>query len=165
MNTAQLKSIQAPLKQKYRDDPASAMITLHAEGRLNEDISCDVTNGKDRIKAGLHPATGGDGSQVCSAELLLEALASCAGVTMNAVSTAMGIHLDKALVFVEGDVDFKGTMGVTREALVGFTAIRIKFKITTKESDKIPKLIELTERYCVVFQTFCTPPQISVSVE
>jgi uncharacterized OsmC-like protein len=165
MDTLQLKSIQAPLKQKYREDPGSALITLKAEGRLTEGISCDVTNGKDRIKAGLHPATGGDGSLVCSAELLLEALASCAGVTLNAVSTAMGIHLTKALVFAEGDIDFRGTLGVTREVPVGFTAIRIKFKLETKETDKIPKLIELTERYCVVFQTLRTPPQISVSVE
>jgi uncharacterized OsmC-like protein len=164
MDSFQLKSIQAPLKQQYREDPQSAYITLHAEGCLKEGISCDVTNGKDLIKAGLHPATGGDGSLVCSAELLLEALASCAGVTLNAVSTAMDIHLDNARVLVEGDLDFRGTLGVSREAPVGFTAIRIKFEIQTKEPDKIPKLIELTERYCVVFQTLRTPPQISVLI-
>jgi uncharacterized OsmC-like protein len=164
MDAIQLRSLQGPLKQQYREDPASANITLHAEGRLNEGISCEVTNGKQLIKTGLHPATGGDGSLVCSAELLLEALASCAGVTLNAVSTAMGIHLDDARVYVEGDVDFRGTLAVSRDASVGFSAIRLKFKLQTTETDKIPKLIELTERYCVVLQTLRHTPLITVSV-
>jgi uncharacterized OsmC-like protein len=150
------------LKQKYRENPASAYLILHAEGNLNEGISCHVTNGKEIIKAGLHPATGGDGSLICSAELLLDALASCAGVTLNAVSTAMGIHLDSARILVEGDLDFRGTLGVSREVPVGFTAIRIKFEIETPEKEKIPKLVELTERYCVVLQTLRTPPLISL---
>ena len=166
MDSSQLKTIQSPLKQKYREDPQAALITLKAEAALSEGVTCSVDTGKALVEAGLHPATGGDGSQVCSGNMLLEALAACAGVTLNAVATAMEIKLDNARVLAEGDLDFRGTLGVDKTAPVGFKDIRLKFVFqSTEGKEKLDKLIGLTERYCVVFQTLKAAPPIEVSFE
>ncbi len=163
MDSTQLRIIQSPLKQKYREDPEAAVVTLRAEGRIGEGVSCRIETGKAIIQAGLHKATGGDGSMVCSGNMLLEALAACAGVTLNAVATAMSIDIGDARTIAEGELDFRGTLGVSREAPVGFRSIRLKFILQTSESrEKIDKLIRLTERYCVVLQTLRNPPDISV---
>jgi len=164
MNSEQLKALQAPLKQKYREQPESALITLRAQARLGEGITCKVETGKALVEAGLHPATGGDGSSACSGDMLLEALAACAGVTLRAVSTAIGVELRDATVHAEGDLDFRGTLGVSKEAAVGFKNIRLKFDLDTDASEEQrAQLIRLTERYCVVLQTLKNPPAISVS--
>jgi uncharacterized OsmC-like protein len=163
MNAEQLKSLQAPLKEKYRLDPPSAVITLRAEGRAAQGLSCKVDTGKAIVEAGLHPATGGDGTQACSGDMLLEALAACAGVTLRAVATAIGIELCDATVVAEGDLDFRGTLGVSRDAPVGFQKIRLGFKLDTAATDdQLATLMRLTERYCVVLQTLKTPPAIAV---
>jgi len=164
MNADQLKAMQAPLKQKYKDDPSAAVVTLRAEGRAGEGLSCKVATGKALVEAGLHPATGGDGSLVCSGDMLLEALVACAGVTLRAVATAIGVELRDARVMAEGDLDFRGTLGVSKEAPVGFRSIRLRFELDTDApEDQRATLIRLTERYCVVLQTLRQPPPISLS--
>ena len=162
MNADELKSMQAPLKQKYTDDPAAAVVTLRAEGRATG-LSCKVATGKALVEAGLHPATGGDGSMACSGDMLLEALVACAGVTLRAVATAIGVELRDASVSAEGDLDFRGTLGVAKDAPVGFRDIRLRFNLDTDApDDQRATLIRLTERYCVVLQTLRKPPPISV---
>ena len=166
MDTQELKAIQAPLKHQYREDPASAVITLHAQGSLTEGISCAVETGRALVKAGLHPATGGDGSFACSGDMLLQALAACAGVTISSVATARGIELRGCTVFADGDLDFKGTLGVDREARVGFTDIRLPFELDTDATDEqIADLLSATERYCVVLQTLRSSPPVAASTE
>ncbi len=154
MNAVDLRLLQAPLKEKYRKQPASAVITLRAEGRLGEGIACRVETGKALVEAGLHPATGGDGILACSGDMLLEALAACAGVTLRAVATAIGVELRSGTVRTEGDLDFRGTLGVSKEAPVGFSSIRVFFDLDTEATEEqLTTLLKLTERYCVVFQT------------
>jgi uncharacterized OsmC-like protein len=154
MNSAELKSIQAPLKEKYREQPQSALITLKAEGKIGEGISCKVATGRAIIEAGLHPATGGTGMLACSGDMLLEALVACAGVTLQAVATAIGVEIKSGTLKAEGDLDFKGTLGVSKEAPVGFKAIRLEFILDTDATDEqMASIKKLTERYCVVYQT------------
>jgi uncharacterized OsmC-like protein len=154
MNAIDLKNLQAPLKDKYREQPESAIITLKAKGNIGEGISCKVETGRALVEAGLHPATGGTGMLACSGDMLLEALVACAGVTLQAVSTAIGIELKGGTITAEGDLDFKGTLGVSKEVPVGFKNIRLQFNIEGKMSDEeIASLKKLTERYCVVYQT------------
>jgi uncharacterized OsmC-like protein len=154
MNSSTLKSLQAPLKEKYKSNPASAIITLKASGNLAEGISCKVQTGRALVEAGLHPATGGTGLQICSGDMLLEALVACAGVTLQAVSTALEIEITNGVITAEGDLDFRGTLGVSKEAPVGFKAIRLNFNLTsTATQEQIESLRKLTERYCVVYQT------------
>jgi uncharacterized OsmC-like protein len=153
MHAEDLRRLQAPLKDRYRDDPAAAVVTLSADAALGEGVSCSVRTGRAIADAGLHPAAGGDGTQLCSGDMLLEALAACAGVTMRAVATALAIDV-QGRVTAEGDLDFRGTLGVDRDAPVGFRAIRLRFDLDSTEDDaRLAKLIELTERYCVVLQT------------
>ncbi len=164
MNRDELKATQAPIKQRYRDEPSSARITLRADGALGEGVTCSVQTGQALVEAGLHPGTGGDGLSACSGDMLLQALAACAGVTLRSVATSMGIDVSGA-VHVEGDLDFRGTLGVDKEARVGFTDIRLAFNLTTDaEPDQVAKLVELTERYCVVFQTLVRPAEVSMTV-
>jgi len=166
MNADELRSIQTPLKQQYREDPGAALITLKAEGRIGEGITCKVDTGKALVSAGLHPATGGDGFSACSGDMLLEALAACAGVTLGAVATSIGIDIREGKVRAEGDLDFRGTLGVSKETPVGFQSIRLFFDLKTDASEEqLGTLIRLTERYCVVFQTLRSAPEISVSIE
>jgi uncharacterized OsmC-like protein len=154
MNSAELKSLQEPIKEKYRTDPASAIITLKAEGKVGEGISCKVETGRAMVEAGLHPATGGTGMLACSGDMLLEALVACAGVTLSAVATAIGVNIKSGLVKAEGDMDFKGTLGVSKEVAVGFKAIRLLFDLETNATaEQMTSLSKLTERYCVVYQT------------
>ena len=154
MNSDELKKIQAPLKDKYREYPEVATITLKASGNIGEGVSCKVNTGKAIVEAGLHPATGGNGMLVCSGDLLLEALVACAGVTLGAVATSIGIDLEDGKIEAEGDLDFRGTLGVSKEAPVGFKAIRMQFTLKTDASEEqIASLAKLTERYCVVYQT------------
>ena len=154
MNSEELKSLQAPLKDKYREQPLAAIITLKAEGNIGEGISCKIATGKAIAEAGLHPATGGNGLQICSGDMLLEALVACAGVTLRAVSTAIGVDIKDGTIKAEGDLDFRGTLGVSKEAPVGFTAIRLYFILNTSASaEQLKSLEKLTERYCVVYQT------------
>jgi uncharacterized OsmC-like protein len=166
MDAEALRTLQAPLKTKYRDDASAATITLKARGHVDEaKIACKVETGRAIAEAGLHPLTGGSGAELCSGDMLLEALVACAGVTLKAVSTAIGITLKSAEVVAEGDLDFRGTLGVDKEAAVGFKAIRVAFNIDTDADDaQVAQLIKLTERYCVVFQTLKTPPEASVKV-
>jgi uncharacterized OsmC-like protein len=164
MNADELKAVQAPLKEQYRIDPESALITLRAKGRAMEGVTCKVETGRALVEAGLHPATGGDGSFVCSGDMLLEALVACAGVTLRAVATSIGVDLRDATVTAEGDLDFRGTLGVSKEIAVGFQRVRLKFDLTTDASEEqLATLIRLTERYCVVYQTLRRAPEISVS--
>jgi uncharacterized OsmC-like protein len=154
MKQEALKAIQAPLKDKYRETPADALVTLKANGILGENVSCRVETGRALAEAGLHPATGGDGSLICSGDMLLEALVACAGVTLGAVSTSLGIAIDSGRIRAEGDIDFRGTLGVSKEAPVGFENIRLYFDLETSASaEELEALHRLTERYCVVFQT------------
>jgi uncharacterized OsmC-like protein len=154
MNSADLKNLQEPIKEKYRADPASAIITLKAQGKVGEGISCKVETGKAIVEAGLHPATGGTGMLACSGDMLLEALVACAGVTLSAVATAIGVDIKSGLVKAEGDLDFKGTLGVSKEVSVGFKSIRLFFDLETDATpDQMTSLSKLTERYCVVYQT------------
>ena len=165
MNAQELKALQAPIKEKYKREPDAAVITLRAEGRMGEGIACRVDTGRALIEAGLHPATGGSGLQACSGDMLLEALVACAGVTLKAVATAIGIELRDARVSAEGDLDFRGTLGVAKDAPVGFRAIRLRFTLDTDASaEQRAKLIELTERYCVVLQTLRAAPDVAVAV-
>ena len=165
MKSDQLRALQAPLKDRYRNEPADARITLSARGRLGgQAVSCRVDTGRALVEAGLHPATGGDGSLVCSGDMLLQALVACAGVTLNAVATALSIPLRGAEVHADGDLDFRGTLGVDKAAPVGFTAIRLRFVLDTDAApEQLDKLLALTERYCVVYQTLRTPPAITVT--
>jgi uncharacterized OsmC-like protein len=164
MNAEELRSVQAPLKERYRESPDAALITLRAQGRLGEAISCKIETGKALVSAGLHPATGGSGLSACSGDMLLEALVACAGVTLNAVATALGIELRDASLEAEGDLDFRGTLGVAKEVPVGFQNIRLKFTLDTDApEDQIATLQRLTERYCVVYQTLAHPPALSVT--
>jgi uncharacterized OsmC-like protein len=154
MDRDALRALQAPLKSRYKDTPDEALITLKAKGTLGENVSCSVDTGRAIAQAGLHPATGGDGTLLCSGDMLLEALVACAGVTLGAVSTSLGIAVNEGRVHAEGDLDFRGTLGVDREAPVGFTAIRLLFDLEHDASaEQIDKLLELTRRYCVVYQT------------
>jgi uncharacterized OsmC-like protein len=154
MNSRDLKNLQTPLKEKYRSNPESAMITLKAKGKIGENISCKVETGQALIEAGLHPATGGNGLLACSGDLLLEALVACAGVTVSAVATAIGIEITGGDIRAEGDLDFRGTLGVSKEVLVGFKSIRLYFSLTSNATtEQMKTLINLTERYCVVYQT------------
>ena len=163
MNAEELRSLQAPLKAQYREHPETALVTLRAEGRLGENITCKIETGKARVAAGLHPATGGDGLSACSADMLLEALVGCAGVTLRAVATALGILLRDATIRAEGDLDFRGTLGVSKDVPVGFREIRLNFDLQTDASEEqLATLIRLTERYCVVYQTLHHPAKISV---
>ncbi len=154
MNRDELRALQAPLKQRYRDDPAAGTITLRAEGRLGEDVSCSVETGRAVARAGLHPATGGDGSLACSGDMLLQALVACAGVTLSAVATSLGLAVRGGTLRAEGDLDFRGTLGVAKDAPVGFRSMRLHVELDADLSaEERRKLLELTERYCVVFQT------------
>jgi uncharacterized OsmC-like protein len=154
MKSAELRSVQSPLKEKYRNDPSSATITLKAVGKLGDGISCKVETGRALIEAGLHPASGGNGMLACSGDLLLEALVACAGVTLSAVATSMGIEVKNGTVNAEGDLDFRGTLGVSRDVTVGFSNIRLRFELDCDASgEKLETLLKLTERYCVVYQT------------
>src|SRR5437867_5861238 len=164
MNAEELRSIQTPLKERYREEPAAALITLRARGRLGEGVSCRVETGKALVVAGLHPGTGGTGLSACSGDMLLEALVACAGVTLNAVATALGIALRDATVHAEGDLDFRGTLGLSKEVPVGFKNIRLQFTLDTDATeDQVDTLLRLTERYCVVFQTLAHPPALSLA--
>jgi uncharacterized OsmC-like protein len=164
MNADELRAMQAPIKQKYKDNPEAAVITLKAEGRIGEGIACRVNTGRALVEAGLHPATGGSGMQACSGDMLLEALVACAGVTLKAVATALGIEVRDATVRAEGDLDFRGTLGVAKDAPVGFREIRLRFDVDTDApAEQKKKLIELTERYCVVLQTIRKTPPVTVS--
>lgn len=164
MKADELRSLQAPLKNKYREMPETALITMRSKGRLGEGVSCNVETGKALVNAGLHPVAGGSGEAVCSGEMLLEALVGCAGVTLNAVATALGIELRDAYVQVEGDLDFRGTLGVSKEVPVGFKDIRLQFTLDTDASEEqIATLLRLTERYCVVYQTLAHPPVLTVT--
>jgi uncharacterized OsmC-like protein len=159
-----LKALQAPIKERYKQDPAAAVITLRAQGRIGEGIACRVDTGKALIEAGLHPATGGSGLQACSGDMLLEALVACAGVTLKAVATALGIELKDAKLTAEGDLDFRGTLGVAKDAPVGFREIRLKLDLDSDAPpEQLKKLIELTERYCVVMQTIRNAPPVVVT--
>ena len=165
MNADDLRSVQAPLKDRYRESPGTALVTLRASGRLGEGVTCKIETGKALVAAGLHPATGGNGLSACSGDMLLEALVACAGVTLNAVATALGIELRDASLEAEGDLDFRGTLGVSKEVPVGFQDIRLRISVDTDASDdQVSKLIRLTERYCVVYQTLIRAPEISVGV-
>jgi uncharacterized OsmC-like protein len=164
MDADALRTLQAPLKQRYRETPDAAVVTLKAKGELgDESLTCKVETGRALVEAGLHPASGGDGIAACSGDMLLEALVACAGVTLKAVATALGIDIKRGTVSAEGDLDFRGTLGVAKDAPVGFRAIRLRFDLDTKASpDQLATLLKLTERYCVVFQTINNRPQLSV---
>jgi uncharacterized OsmC-like protein len=166
MNADDLRALQAPLKDKYKGEPDAAIITLKAKGDLDgEGIACRVDTGRALVEAGLHPATGGSGMQACSGDMLLEALVACAGVTLKAVATAIGFDLKGGTVSAEGDLDFRGTLGVAKDAPVGFRDIRLTFALNTSEpQDRIDSLTKLTERYCVVFQTLAKPPVLVLTV-
>lgn len=164
MNAKELKSLQAPLKQKYLNQPETAMITLKANARIGEGITCKIETGKALVEAGLHPATGGDGHSLCSGDMLLEALVACAGVTLRAVATAIGVTLHDATISAEGDLDFRGTLGVSKDAPVGFKSIRLQFALDSDgDEEQLASLMKLTERYCVVYQTLSNASGISVT--
>lgn len=164
MKADELREIQNPLKEEYRAAPDAALVTLKASGRLGEGVTCKIETGKALVAAGLHPATGGNGLSACSGDMLLEALVACAGVTLNAVATALGIELRDATLEAEGDLDFRGTLGVSKEVPVGFLNIRLRISLDTDASDEqIATLIRLTERYCVVYQTLAHAPEIVLS--
>jgi uncharacterized OsmC-like protein len=163
MTADELRALQAPLKAQYRERPETALVTLSAEGRVGENITCKLDTGKARVEAGLHPATGGDGRSACSADMLLEALVGCAGVTLSAVATALGISLRDLTIRAEGDLDFRGTLGVSKDVPVGFKQIRLNFDLDTDATEEqLATLIRLTERYCVVYQTLSNSAEISV---
>jgi len=160
----ELRAVQEPLKERYRDEPEAARITLEAEGRLDEGMACSVATGTAMARAGLHPATGGDGLSVCSGDMLLQALVACAGVTLRAVATSLNIPVSGGTVHAEGDLDFRGTLAVSREVPVGFTAIRLRFALDSDApDDDLETLMRLTRRYCVVYQTLVVPPLLTVS--
>jgi uncharacterized OsmC-like protein len=164
MKADELRSIQKPLKDRYINEPGAALFTLKAQGRLGEGVTCKVQTGRALVEAGLHAATGGTGLSACSGDMLLEALVACAGVTLNAVATALGIEIRDGTVHAEGDLDFRGTLGVAKEVRVGFQRIRLRFELDTDApEDQLASLIRLTERYCVVYQTLRQSPELSVS--
>jgi uncharacterized OsmC-like protein len=161
--TDELRAIQGPLKERYRDEPAAALVTLEADGSLDEGVVCTVNTGQALVRAGLHPASGGDGLLACSGDMLLQALVACAGVTMRAVATSLGLTVEGS-VHAEGDLDFRGTLSVDKAAPVGFKAIRLNFELATDaDDDQLATLMRLTERYCVVFQTLAASPALSVT--
>jgi uncharacterized OsmC-like protein len=163
MDRDELRAVQEPLKARYREEPDAAHITLHAKGRLGEGISCSIDTGRAIAEAGLHPLTGGDGTLLCSGDMLLEALAACAGVTLRAVATSLGLDVRGGTVAVEGDLDFRGTLSVDKQAPVGFTDIRVRFDLDTDASaEEIATLTKLTERYCVVLQSLAHTPELSL---
>jgi uncharacterized OsmC-like protein len=165
VEATELKDMQAPFKQRYRDEPEAAVITLKAEGALGEGVTCSVQTARAMVDAGLHPATGGSGAHACSGDMLLEALAACAGVTLNAVATALEIPVRGGRVLAEGDLDFRGTLGVAKDAPVGFKDIRLRFELDSDASEEQQAtLLKLTERYCVVYQTLRQPPAIDVAI-
>lgn len=165
MDANDLKALQAPIKERYREDPNAAVITLKAEGNIGEGLTCSVRTSKALIEAGLHPATGGTGMHACSGDMLLEALVACAGVTLNAVATALGYDIGNAKVRAEGDLDFRGTLGVAKDAPVGFRDIRLSFDIEGNLTDEErTTLLKLTERYCVVYQTIRASPPVAVAM-
>ena len=166
MDSAELRAMQAPYKDKYKSDPDAAIITLKAQGSIDESkIACKVETGRALAVAGLHPATGGSGAELCSGDMLLEALVACAGVTLKAVATALGIPLKAGVVRAEGDLDFRGTLGVAKDAPVGFREIRLTFDLDTDATqEQIDSLIKLTERYCVIFQTLAKPPKLGLAI-
>jgi uncharacterized OsmC-like protein len=162
MNTDELRALQSPIKERYREEPASALITLSASGTLDpEGVACRIETGRAMVEAGLHPATGGTGLQACSGDMLLEALVACAGVTLRAVATALGIDVRAGTVRAEGDLDFRGTLGVSKDAPVGFQEIRLRFELDSDATtEQLATLFRLTERYCVVLQTLRQPPEV-----
>jgi len=163
MNAEQLRAIQTPLKERYRTEPETALVTLRAEGKLGEGVTCRVETGKALVEAGLHTATGGDGLAACSGDMLLDSLAACAGVTLRAVATAIGVPVRDGTVTAEGDLDFRGTLGVSKEAPVGFRAIRVRFELDTDATpEQVANLLRLTERYCVVYQTLRGAPALEM---
>lgn len=165
MDMEELRALQAPLKEHYRNEPGAALVTLKAGGKLGEGVTCSVQTGKALVEAGLHPATGGTGLSACSGDMLLEALVACAGVTLNAVASALGIGIREGRVRAEGDLDFRGTLGVDKTAPVGFQRIRLYFDLKTDATEEqLATLLKLTERYCVVYQTLRQPPEMSVSI-
>ncbi|MGC1853547.1 MAG: OsmC family protein [Solirubrobacterales bacterium] len=166
MRRDELRAVQAPLKERYAGEPEAALVTLKATGSLGEGVSCSVDTGRALAKAGLHPASGGDGTLLCSGDMLLEALVACAGVTLRAVATSLGIAVESGEVCAEGELDFRGTLAVDREAPVGFRSIQLSFEVETDASkEELDTLLKLTERYCVVFQTLSTPPTLSAAVK
>ncbi len=165
MKADELRAVQAPLKERYRQTPEAAMVTLSARGQLGDSVTCRIETGKALVTAGLHPATGGNALAACSGDMLLEALVACAGVTLGAVATALGIELRDATLQAEGDLDFRGTLGVAKDAPVGFQAIRLQIAVDTDASDEqVATLLRLTERYCVVYQTLARPAEMNVSI-
>ena len=165
MDREELRSIQGPLKARYEEEPDAALVTLHASGSLGDGIACSVDTGRAIAEAGLHPASGGDGSQLCSGDMLLEALVACAGVTLRAVATSLGIEVRDGTVRAEGDLDFRGTLAVGREAPVGFRSIRLGFELESDaDEEELATLLKLTERYCVVLQTLAVTPELSSSM-
>lgn len=164
MDAIELKSMQAPLKERYREAPAEALITLSAEGNIGEGVTCSVATGQALVEAGLHPATGGSGMSACSGDMLLQALVACAGVTLNAVATALALNVTDARIRAEGDLDFRGTLGVAKDAPVGFRDIRLTFDISGDlTEEQRATLMKLTERYCVIYQTLRSPPPIAMA--
>jgi uncharacterized OsmC-like protein len=165
MTPDELRALQAPLKQRYQQDPSAALVTLKAEGMLGEGVTCRVESGRAIAEAGLHPATGGTGLALCSGDMLLEALVACAGVTLNAVATAIGVRVDAGRIHAEGDLDFRGTLGVSKEAPVGFRTIRLRFELESAASpEELATLLKLTERYCVVLQTLRHSPEVTATI-
>jgi uncharacterized OsmC-like protein len=166
MDAAELRAVQAPIKERYRNDPGAALITLKARGTLDDAaIACKVETGRALAIAGLHPATGGSGLELCSGDMLLEALVACAGVTLKAVATALAVPLQSGVVSAEGDLDFRGTLGVARDAPVGFRAIRLRFDLVTDApQEQLDQLLKLTERYCVVYQTIAKGPPVDIAL-
>jgi uncharacterized OsmC-like protein len=165
MNGDQLRALQAPLKDRYKAEPDAALVTLSATGELGEGVACSVNTARAIAEAGLHPATGGDGSLLCSGDMLLESLVACAGVTLRAVATSLGIEVEGGRVLAEGELDFRGTLGVDREAPVGFSAVRLSFELDTDaDEDQLETLLKLTERYCVVYQTLAGAPALSATL-
>jgi uncharacterized OsmC-like protein len=165
MDGEQLRAVQAPLKERYRTEPEAARVTLVADGELGEGVACSVSTGRALADAGLHPATGGDGSLLCSGDMLLEALVACAGVTLRAVATSLGVDVRAGRVHAEGDLDFRGTLAVDRDAPVGFGAIRLSFELDTDaDAEQLATLTKLTERYCVVYQTLAAGPALTTTL-
>lgn len=166
MTDADLRSVQQPLKDQYREDPSAAVVTLHADADLgSEGVSCSVATGQALVEAGLHPATGGDGSLACSGDMLLQALVACAGVTLRAVATSLELRVDGGTVRAQGDLDFRGTLAVARDAPVGFKNIQLSFELDTDATEEqLATLRKLTERYCVVYQTLASSPQLVASM-
>jgi uncharacterized OsmC-like protein len=164
MDREELRAVQEPLKERYREDPDEALVTLRATGTLGEGITCSVATGRALAEAGLHPATGGDGASLCSGDMLLEALAACAGVTLRAVATSLGLDVPSGTVRVEGDLDFRGTLAISKDAPVGFRSIRVSFELESDAGDEeLDTLLRLTERYCVVYQTIASSPGLTGS--